>query len=62
MTASFSLTKANKKRYNKTAQDRFLLSDAAQAVEAWVFENKHSAIGIWQLAKPPANPQNLTTD
>jgi hypothetical protein len=34
------LTKANKKRYNKTAQDRFLLSDAAQAAEAWVFENK----------------------
>jgi hypothetical protein len=34
-----------------------LLSDAAQAVEAWVFENQHSAIGNWQLAKPLADPK-----
>jgi len=39
-----------------------LLSDAAQAVGAWFFENQHSAIGNWQLAKTAGKPQSLTID
>jgi hypothetical protein len=40
----FLLTKANKKRYNMPATDSSLLSDAAQAGESTVFDNKQSAL------------------